>query len=405
MGDGLLGLESLFYNPTAYNILPFNNIWDIGMEGTNCGFFCGCVDSFSGRNPKTGKVIIEEAIAHHNQERADIKTANDPKALDKHKAELPFTPREALLKFEGNIFPAGICRDQETFIMQNKSLQGSILYGELYKVKDEGGYEKVKFKPSKESTNAVNDYPIKKGFMGEGAIVIYQTPYEADNMYYLVLDPYVKDEAPESESVGACFIYKRASAILVDKERPADCIVASYIARPKTLEEYLKNVFLLAQYYKAKIYFEAMGGGQSVLDYARNNNLINYLAFQPIHLTNKEIVSYKNRSYGINITEDVKNTYLKVFADWLVKERELTEDGYVLNAHLIYDIGLLRELQKFNVKGNFDRVSACILIAILIEDIVTSDIQEGKINERDKFFLKNIFTNNQQGVKRNKYLQ
>jgi len=33
------GLKKIFYNPKAFNVLSFPNIWDDGAEGTECGFF------------------------------------------------------------------------------------------------------------------------------------------------------------------------------------------------------------------------------------------------------------------------------------------------------------------------------------------------------------------------------
>lgn len=33
------GLKTMFYNPDAFNILSFPNIWDDGREDTRCAFF------------------------------------------------------------------------------------------------------------------------------------------------------------------------------------------------------------------------------------------------------------------------------------------------------------------------------------------------------------------------------
>ena len=33
------GLKKIFYNPEAFNVLSFDNIWDKGAENTKCGFF------------------------------------------------------------------------------------------------------------------------------------------------------------------------------------------------------------------------------------------------------------------------------------------------------------------------------------------------------------------------------
>ena len=38
-GAGFDGLKTLFYNPKAFNILEFPNIWDDNAEQTTCGYF------------------------------------------------------------------------------------------------------------------------------------------------------------------------------------------------------------------------------------------------------------------------------------------------------------------------------------------------------------------------------
>ena len=38
-GGSFDGLKNIFYNPEAFNVLSFNNIWDTGREESKCGFF------------------------------------------------------------------------------------------------------------------------------------------------------------------------------------------------------------------------------------------------------------------------------------------------------------------------------------------------------------------------------
>jgi len=57
--------------------------------------------------------------------------------------------------------------------------------------------------------------------------------------------------------------------------------------------------------------------------------------------------------------------------------------------HYIYDIGLLRELLKFNGKGNFDRVSCCIVGMFDIKETIFKQIapttKQTDIEEDDYF--------------------
>lgn len=386
VGKSIIGLETLFYDPFLYDVLPFDNIWDDNLEGSECGFFVPCQKIFHLAIGENGIVDMEKATDFYETRRNTLAQGKNSAALDKYCAENPYNPREALMRIGSNLFPAIECQKHELFVLNNTEIQANILYGTLYE-----NNKGVRFEPNKTRSDAFNQYPIKEGTMTDGAVSIFQTPIQANGIYYIVCDPYAYDEAPESPSIGAAYVYKDARAKLLDKTRQADCLVASYCARPKTTDEFIRNVFLLAKYYNAKIYFEIAGGGKLIIDYAKQHNLTHYLAFTPIHLTNKEIVNEKNRSYGIHITPDVKKIYLRRFADWLQAIVGLNEGGEILNLHHIYDIGLLRELSKYNPeKGNFDRVSACILIAILKQDIIDVEITE-TATKKDEFFQRALF--------------
>ena len=59
-GGSFDGLKNIFYNPKAFNVLSFPNIWDDGQEQTECGFF---VPSWSNLfMDKDGNSLKEQAI-------------------------------------------------------------------------------------------------------------------------------------------------------------------------------------------------------------------------------------------------------------------------------------------------------------------------------------------------------
>ena len=66
-GGSFDGLKKLFYQPDAFNVLSFPNIWDDGAENTRCGFFapayCNMEDKDGKYMDSDGNSLKDLAIA------------------------------------------------------------------------------------------------------------------------------------------------------------------------------------------------------------------------------------------------------------------------------------------------------------------------------------------------------
>ena len=83
-------LKELFYHPAGYNILPVNNVWDEGAEGTPCGFFVPNYMNMQDLMDEDGNSMIKEAIEKTNKERRKVEqNSGDKNAIDRHIAEHP----------------------------------------------------------------------------------------------------------------------------------------------------------------------------------------------------------------------------------------------------------------------------------------------------------------------------
>ena len=60
-GHGFESLEELFYHPEAYNCLAFDNEWDAGAMGTQCGYFVPIYQNLDGFMDEDGNSLINEA--------------------------------------------------------------------------------------------------------------------------------------------------------------------------------------------------------------------------------------------------------------------------------------------------------------------------------------------------------
>jgi hypothetical protein len=145
--------------------------------------------------------------------------------------------------------------------------------------------------------------------------------------------------------------------------KPYDIIVAEYVARPKFQDDFNRQLFLLAEYYNAKIVFENDRDG-NILAYARTNKLLNRLEEElTVYDSNDNPKRKLGRNYGVSMSNiEVKKQAVQYFRDWLLAPREKNEDGeFELNLHKIYSIPLLEEILKFSYDGNFDRHSALLV--------------------------------------------
>ena len=77
-----------------------------------------------------------------------------------------------------------------------------------------------------------------------------------DNLFIICHDPYANDlPYAQGMSLGATYVIKNVNNF----SNPADMIVASYVGRPEFQDDYQRNLFMLAEYYNAKIGFENDG--------------------------------------------------------------------------------------------------------------------------------------------------
>lgn len=103
-------------------------------------------------------------------------------------------------------------------------------------------------------------------------------------------------------------------------------IVASYVGRPKTSDEYNRNLFMLADYYGCKIGFENDRG--EVIAYAKRHRKLHRLQEEFEMLDKKELRSRTvKRQYGMHMTEQRKQQGEIYIRDWLTTTRSVDEDG------------------------------------------------------------------------------
>lgn len=361
MESGTVDYADMFYNPTAYRLMPFINIWDENAGDSLCGFFHPVAWNLEGFYDAQGNSDIEGATEFEMDRRQTIlEEASSSTTLQKHVQEYPFCPAEAFLTVSTNNFPVIELRNQLNKVIHEKlqTKMGTPVYLE----RKEG---KITAKPDLQGKLVpIYNYRPKVSDLS-GCPIIYEYPIDnpPKGLYKIGYDPYRQDLS-SGVSLASIYVYKASHKFSYNR----DIIVAEYVGRPQEADDVNRIASLLAELYNAEVMHE--NEVTHVKNYFRRMKKLNQLAIQPDAVISKNVKnSTVARIYGIHMNEQLKDAGEKYIKDWLLKVKDYDEDGNpILNLETIYSIGLLEELIQYNRKGNFDRVMAFMMCMFQLQE-------------------------------------
>lgn len=372
-GGSFDGLKNIFYNPEAFNVLSFDNIWDDGRDNTKCGFFVPSWSNMEGNdengNPKymdkDGNSLKELAMEELIKQRNVVKDGGaSQSSIDRFISERPLKPQEAVLELGKNIFPRKLLMDQLTKIRTNKKIQSMKHIVDL-SWDGNGGV-----KATEKRSGDITTYHLKKDDKPEGSIVIWEYPINDPpfGLYIGGCDPYDHDES-FTNSLGSTFIFKRVRA----GEAWNDVIVAEYTGRPATAEEYYENVRKLLIFYNARLLFENERKG--IYPYFTNKHCDYLLADQPDKVISEIFKDSKvQRRKGCHMTNSIRAYGEGLILEWLMDEYE---EGHP-NIERIYSEALLEELIENDGVRNVDRVIALCMVMLYREELYQVKVRAAK---------------------------
>ncbi len=358
--ENFSSLEKMFYDPATYGLIQIKNQWDELLLGTPCAAFTPAYRSI-GHRDKWGNSDEVSGRKHFDAIREVKNKAKDPQEFPKHCAQKPYNPAEAMASIIGNIFPTADIKAHKTYLEQTG------IYKQVRRTVDLLVDEETGRVTAKINTKIpYESFPYKGGEDRTGTVVIYRPPardefgFVHENMYRICVDPY-RHDTETGESVGACYVLENVNNISAYK---GDVIAATWIARPKTQDEFNENVFRLAEYYNCKIGMENDEPGD-IIGFAKRHKKLAYLETQ-FELAYDAKLQTKNtgRLYGMHISsgkDDLRKMQGdKYIQEWLTRRvgTDLDTGKEILNLHRILDIGLLEELLRYVGVGNYDRISA-----------------------------------------------
>jgi hypothetical protein len=358
-------LEQMFYNPEAYNVRCFDNIYDDNAHGTKCAFFTPAYKTITFKD-KDGNSDIIRGKAHIKGLRKEASLSPDPNTLLQVQAEHPEKPQEAILSTAYRILPSTAAKEWRTQVEGRKLWQVGVPG-----VLEETG-QGVKFYPNKNEHPPITHFPYSTSKDDlEGCVVIYHTPIKdkygkiPDNLYIIGHDPYAQDKG--GESIGATHVYMNVNNIAP----PGDKIAATYFGRPRTQDEYNRIMFMLADYYNAMIGFENDQG--DVVGYAKRFKKLHRL-FPEFECGWDENIKTKAGGFGRENKRKLQGD--KYISEWLLQPRgKLTNNENVLNLHTINCTFTLRQIELYNIEGNFDAVASLRVLMYFRKELDYKDMK------------------------------
>lgn len=371
-GGSFDGLKDLFYQPDAYNVLSFPNIWDDKAEETRCGFFVPSWSNMEGTDvngnqlmDKDGNSLKEMAMEELIRQRNKIKDGGaTQQSIDRFISERPIKPQEAVLELGKNIFPRKLLMDQLTKIRTNVKLKN------MKHIVDLSWDGDGKVIAAEKKSGDITTYHLKKDDKPSGSVVIWEYPITDPpfGLYIAGCDPYDHDES-FTNSLGSTFIFKRVKA----GEAWNDVIVAEYSGRPDTAEEYYENVRKLLVFYNARLLFENERKG--IYPYFTNKHCDYLLADQPDKIITEIFKDSKvQRRKGCHMTKQIRAYGEGLILEWLLEEYE---PGHP-NLERVYSEPLIEELIENDGVKNVDRLIALCMVMIYREELYQVKVSAAK---------------------------
>lgn len=387
--------EQNFYNPRAFNFMPFENVWDNDARNEVCGFFKsyawgleGEIDGVKGFD-EDGNSNLRIGLKLAARERIEKKkTAKTFAEYLNYLGQRALFPAESFSSASENIFSSEALNKFEDKLRVDNSYK-FYTDGELF----EDGTKKIYFKsnaririenPDMKTYDYIQGVPRRGNEDPHGCIRVwfapeYEETYIGDRLiksilpgtYVAVYDPVGidkdKKEITDRHSHNSMFV------IEMPRERngfkPKLC--AAYYGRTERLEEADEKFYRLCKWYNCiGTGLVEINRGETVSNF-RKWKATKYLGYEPLYVWDSAVKEKVSTSYGYNIGSSPKKLdglrLLKEFLYEVIGKNEFGEDIYVFERFLDYQTIL--ELKKFNAEGNFDRISSLILLGIYWKSI------------------------------------
>lgn len=370
--------QEMFSDPETYNLLVMD--WDIlnrrAMKGKTwkerkwamfvpgqmansgvkvtigLGDYLGKPDDKKLNKIKIDATDFEASTNKLNEERKKLST-KDRVAYTSHTMFYPFTIDDCFLSSSQNLFPV-----EYAIKHKNDLLESGQYSGMLCDVFLESGNKLGTTKSNKQLAG----FPFSGGVI-DAPVQIFEMPQSNrfdDFIYVSSLDPY-KQAKSDTPSLGAFYVFKRRVGI---RDPYAYRIVASYVSRPSSIDQFCRTCEVLQKGYGAICLME--NADQMYEQYLNRKSSMpaSFFLFAGEAIANKYVKagSRQNSKLGLYPTPGNQNLLFSCVVDYCWQDFVIGYDDNtglditVKGIELIDDIALLDEIIQYKPGLNVDRI-------------------------------------------------
>lgn len=370
--------QEMFSDPDTYNLLVMD--WDIlnrrAMKGKTwkerkwamfvpgqmansgvkvtigLGDYLGKLDDKKLNKIKIDATDFEASTNKLNEERKKLST-KDRVAYTSHTMFYPFTIDDCFLSSSQNLFPV-----EYAIKHKNDLLEAGQYSGMLCDVFLESGNKLGTTKSNKQLAG----FPFSGGVI-DAPVQIFEMPQSNrfdDFIYVSSLDPY-KQAKSDTPSLGAFYVFKRRVGI---RDPYAYRIVASYVSRPSSIDQFCRTCEVLQKGYGAICLME--NADQMYEQYLNRKSGMpaSFFLFAGEAIANKYVKagSRQNSKLGLYPTPGNQNLLFSCVVDYCWQDFVIGYDDQtglditVKGIELIDDIALLDEIIQYKPGLNVDRI-------------------------------------------------
>ena len=372
--------QEMFSDPDTYNLLVMD--WDIlnrrAMKGKTwkerkwamfvpgqmansgvkrtigLGDYLGKPDEKKLNKIKIDATDFEASTNKLNEERKKLST-KDRVAYTSHTMFYPFTIDDCFLSSSQNLFPV-----EYAIKHKNDLLESGQYSGMLCDVFLESGNKLGTTKSNKQLAG----FPFSGGVI-DAPVQIFEMPQSNrfdDFIYVSGSDPY-KQAKSDTPSLGAFYVFKRRVGI---RDPYAYRIVASYVSRPSSIDQFCRTCEVLQKGYGAICLME--NADQMYEQYLNRKSGMpaSFFLFAGEAIANKYVKagSRQNSKLGLYPTPGNQNLLFSCVVDYCWQDFVIGYDDQtglditVKGIELIDDIALLDEIIQYKPGLNVDRIIA-----------------------------------------------
>lgn len=372
--------QEMFSDPETYNLLVMD--WDIlnrrAMKGKTwkerkwamfvpgqmansgvkvtigLGDYLGKPDDKELNKIKIDATDFEASTNKLNEERKKLST-KDRVAYTSHTMFYPFTIDDCFLSSSQNLFPV-----EYAIKHKNDLLESGQYSGMLCDVFLESGNKLGTTKSNKQLAG----FPFSGGVI-DAPVQIFEMPQSNrfdDFIYVAGQDPY-KQAKSDTPSLGAFYVFKRRVGI---RDPYAYRIVASYVSRPSSIDQFCRTCEVLQKGYGAICLME--NADQMYEQYLNRKSGMpaSFFLFAGEAIANKYVKagSRQNSKLGLYPTPGNQNLLFSCVVDYCWQDFVIGYDDStglditVKGIELIDDIALLDEIIQYKPGLNVDRIIA-----------------------------------------------